>query len=94
MRIKNTTDLLNEDIRKIISFVRPSGISNFDVMVKNGRVLVGKAYWRGSGYHSTANPFVVCRLPDDKYPRILKTYQIGQLKGKRYFLLDKVEAGV
>ena len=91
MRLKNTTDLTNEDVRKIIYFVRPPNISNFDVMVKNGKALAGRAYYKGSGYHSTAHPFVVCRLPD-KYPKTLKTYQIGQLRGKKYFLLNKMEA--
>src|SRR3990167_10614729 len=111
MRITNTTDIQNELIREIISFVRPSGISKFDVMVKNGEQIAGKAYSKGSSYDATADPFVVCRVPEDKgikrtylqmgavilkqpvnnYPRILITYQIGHLKGKRYWLTNRIE---
>src|SRR3990167_3080876 len=115
MRITNTTDIQNELIREIISFVRPSGISKFDVMVKNGEQIAGKAYSKGSSYHATADPFIVCRVPENEgikkshldigkltgkislkkkvtnYPRILKTYQIGHLKGKRYWLANRIE---
>lgn len=76
MRIENFTDVSNERIREIIRFVRPSGISNFDVMVKNysrvkcvngyeikkGGIGRGMAYRKGSSYHSTSNPFVVVSI--------------------------------
>lgn len=110
MKLKNTTEIPNDKIREVIQFVRPSGIKNFDVMVRNGEYLAGRAYTQGSGYHSTASPFVVCRVPKEaktieiisggifrkqdtpNYPRKLKTYQIGQLKGRRYYLADRIEA--
>lgn len=71
MRLKNYTDISDDQIRSIIRAVRPSGISNFDVRVSNygvGRYLrgkngcVGRAYSGGSGYHDRAVPFVVVRL--------------------------------
>ena len=59
MRVKNTSKFDTETVRKIVKFVRPSGISKFDVMVKNtasGRG--GRCYYKGSGYHATADPFI------------------------------------
>lgn len=107
MRVKNTTSIPNEVVKEVIKFVRPSGISNFDVMIKNGESLAGKAYCNGSTYHSNSSPFVVCRLPEfkkvmnrstmaivkkDKYPCKMTPYQYGHLKGRRYWLADRVEA--
>lgn len=69
MRVTNTTNLDNELIREIIKFVRPSGISNFDVMVKNSgdKYIAGTAYTQGNNtYHATNHPFVVCRIPTGK----------------------------
>ena len=61
MRLTNHTDIPSDWIRSVIRAVRPGGISNFDVRVSNssGHRGKGKAYTRGSGYHSTANPFIV-----------------------------------
>jgi hypothetical protein len=59
MKLRNTTDVPDEQVREIVRIVRPSGIANFDVMVKNGRYYRGRAYWGGSGYHFTGSPFVV-----------------------------------
>jgi hypothetical protein len=51
-------------IRAIIRAVRPTGVANFDVRVSNtkGRGCAGRAYTNGSGYHATADPFVVVRI--------------------------------
>lgn len=116
MKITNTTNLDNELIRDIIRFVRPSGITNFDVMIKNSgdRHIAGRAYVSGKcSYHATNSPFVVCRIPTGKdkvihgfkgsrdnpvtwiekhYPQRLFTYQIGHLKGKRYYIANRTEA--
>ena len=35
MRLRNTTDIPDEYVREVIRFVRPPGISNFDVEVRN-----------------------------------------------------------
>jgi len=64
MRLKNYTDIPNERIKEIIQFVRPSGISNFDVRISNlnGTTARGRAYYGGSGYHDRACPFIVVSL--------------------------------
>lgn len=116
MKIKNTTEIPNEIVREVIQFVRPSGISNFDVMVKNsgGRWVAGRAYVSGKcSYHETSSPFIVCRIPKKSktthgwrtaidttpvshtrihFPQKLTTYQIGHLKGRRYWLANQIEA--
>ena len=96
MKLKNTTDLPNELIREIIRFVRPPGIRNFDVMVKNnltGHYLGGHAFMYGSDYHDRKRtPFVVLRVtPRMNRPRRHWTYQYGQLKGRRYYLANREE---
>ena len=65
-KLRNTTDIPDEQVREIIRLVRPSGISNFDVMVKNGRHYKGMAYWSGSGYHATNDPFITLHLAPEK----------------------------
>ena len=67
MRLKNYTDIPDETIRNLIRAVRPSGISNFDVRVTNGKRFTGKAYTRGAGCHETANAFIICRIPQKKH---------------------------
>lgn len=63
MRLKNHTDIPSDFVREVIRAVRPSGISNFDVRVSNGKRFAGRAYTQGSGYHDRAAPFIVCRIP-------------------------------
>lgn len=93
MRIKNYTNIPTALIRKIVRLVKPSGVSNFDVMVKNSKYrFCGRAYPRGSGYHDSANPFVVARITShaDIFPlRTLKP-RGGYLGG--FLLLSKEEA--
>lgn len=133
MRVKNTTNIPAEIVRDVIRFVRPPGISNFDVMLRNstGRYVAGRAYTQGSGYHSRAVPFIVCRVPTETlprweitremggrmrrfttaererpiamkgekwtrknvpvYPLMLSPYQRGQLRGKRYYIANRIE---
>lgn len=63
MRLKNYTDIPNEEIRAIIAAVRPSGIANFDVRVSNcDRAGRGRAYSKGSVYHDRACPFIVVSI--------------------------------
>lgn len=63
MRIKNYTNISDERIRQIIKFVRPNGISNFDIRISNSQKLFGgTAYWAGSTYHNTGNSFIVVRV--------------------------------
>lgn len=96
MILKNThKKLSNEVVRAIIKFVRPSGVKNFDVMIKNSDGgIAGTCYPEGSSYHATRNPFIVCRVPFDKFPRMMKPYQYAQLKGKSYPIMNLEEACV
>jgi hypothetical protein len=64
MRLKNYSNIPNERIIEMILFVRPSGISNFEVRISNCvKGYRGKSYSKGSAYHSTANPFIIARIP-------------------------------
>lgn len=63
MRLKNTTTIPDSIIREVIRFVRPPGISGFDVRVSNTRVgVAGTAYHEGCSLHDRACPFVVLRV--------------------------------
>ena len=71
MKIKNTSKIYdNELVRKVIDFVRPPNVRNFDVMLKNSQYGIrGRCYTQGCAYHSTASPFIVaCISPRVKYP--------------------------
>jgi hypothetical protein len=74
MRLKNHTDT-HDKIRQMIQFARPNGISNFDVRISNSKAIFrGRAYYEGSGYHDTPNPFVVVRVTKDEnaFPYFVK----------------------
>lgn len=64
MQLTNTTKIENEKIRELIRFARPSGISNFDVMIKNYQHFGarGRAYSKGSSYHYSNNAFIVVSI--------------------------------
>lgn len=64
MQLNNSTNIPDEKIRAFIRFTRPSGISNFDVMIKNNghRGARGRAYTGGSSYHYSNNAFVVVSI--------------------------------
>lgn len=83
MKIKNTNKRFgNELIRQVINFTRPPNISNFDVMIKSSKYAYSAhAYSNGSGYHTTANPFIVVRIGEIKFPLI----KIG---GKGYLCMQ------
>jgi hypothetical protein len=75
MRLKNYTDISDDKIRQIIKFVRPNGISNFDVRISNSKgIFAGTAYWEGSTYHDTPNPFIVVRITKNEsaFPYFVK----------------------
>ena len=93
MRIKNYTDISDDKIRQIIQFVRPNGISNFDVRISNSQkhIFRGRAYIEGSTYHDTANPFIVIRVTKDenafpyfvRYKSYTRTkFKLNQQSGK------------
>jgi hypothetical protein len=93
MQIRNSTSIPNETVREIIRHARPPGISNFDVMVKNGEYgLCGRAYHAGSGYHYSRRPFVVLRVGPARRPFRVSPYQYRQHKGRSYWIADRTEA--
>jgi hypothetical protein len=82
MKLKNHTDIPTDFIKEVIRFVRPSGISKFDVRVVNhvGTAGRGVAYPRGSGYLNTAPPFVIASIaPRKRFKRYVATGSGGYL---------------
>lgn len=72
MRLRNATEIPDAVVREVVRFVKPPGVSGFDVRVGRGgcgTVFKGRAYTRGSGYHDRAVPFVNVYLGDVRYPR-------------------------
>ena len=61
MRLRNYTDIDDVLIRRMIAFAVPSGVTGFDVRISNlgGGGVRGRAYYRGSGFHDRACPFVI-----------------------------------
>jgi len=89
MRLRNTTDIPNATIREVLKFVMPPGVTNVrvDVQNKNGYHLGGHAE-PAIRWHR-----VLLRIGNGKgtYPCKQQTYQYGQLKGKRYYLANRIE---
>lgn len=83
LSIRNHTPIPDDVIRAAVAFVRPPGIQGFTVYVCKSRYdYAGWATDRG----------IKLRIGvDSRYPRKLRTYQIGQLKGRRYYLGSLVE---
>jgi len=78
----------------MISFVRPPGISNFDVRISNSqtRDYRGCCYYNGAHCHATANPFIVVRVTRNE--NYFPVYTIPK-KGRGYIdhiLLSRDEA--
>lgn len=94
MRLKNYTDIPDDKIREIISFVRPARISNFDVRISNSKrwTHCGGCYVDGANCHATVNPFIVVRITqNESYFPMYTTHK----KGKGYIdhlLLSREEA--
>lgn len=68
MRLRNTTTIPNETARDVLRFVCPSGVSGYDVELRNARcgsVLKGRAYTQGSGYHDRAGAFVTLYVAEN-----------------------------
>lgn len=74
MRLINKTKIPNELIRAIIRFVRPAGIKGFKVQVSNT-----KGHYHGRGGRGRIRVWFNTK---QKFPRILTTYQYGQLKAR------------
>lgn len=114
--VRNTTELDRATVAEVIRFIldRLPPLPEFDVQLRNGRSMAGRAYCRGSSYHDNSRPFVVLRVPPQQrekcgvvvgqdhqrtlhyvtrwyYPRKLWVYQRAQLKGRRYYVANRVE---
>jgi hypothetical protein len=84
LRLENYTNIPNDKIREMISFVRPPGISNFDIKIKNYKFGThrGRCYPEGCpGYHDTANPLVVVSIT--KNEKVFPLYESAK-KGSGY----------
>jgi hypothetical protein len=46
-----------DEIKELIGFVKPPGVSGFDVWIKSGESHSGRAYYAGSEYRSTNGNF-------------------------------------
>lgn len=70
MRLKNYTDFSDSDIREIIQFTKPSGVTKFDISFKNcAGAFRGRAYSQGCSYHNTASPLVIVSIgKENRYP--------------------------
>lgn len=67
IRLRNTTNISDDTLRKLIRAVVPPNCGRFDVEVRNSsRSYAGAAYTGGSSYHATRHPFIVLRLPRDE----------------------------
>lgn len=65
MRLRNTSGIDNDLARKIINFVRPSGLSKFDVMLKNSsHPYGGMAYYIGLARQNSFLSTIRRNLPD------------------------------
>ena len=93
MKLRNATDIPDAVVREVLRFVKPSGVSGFDVrlgVAGCGSVMKGKAYTQGSGYHCNAQPFVNLYLGNVTYPRKPSAGPRANYLPRPY-LADKVE---
>lgn len=63
-RLRNSTDFPPEIVKAVEAFVMPpGGVGAYDLELRNsGGETCGRAYAYGSGYHTSARPFIVVRL--------------------------------
>lgn len=64
-RLRNSTDIPDALVRHVADFVMPpGGLRAWDLELRNTAhgATCGRAYWHGSGYHTTVRPFVVVRV--------------------------------
>ena len=70
MRLKNYTNLPSDQVRAVVRAVCPPGVTCFDVRISNGQAFRARAYPQGSGYHATADPFIVCIIQKKEHVTI------------------------
>ena len=80
-RLRNTTDIPDALVREIEALVMPpGGVGAYDLELRNTtRGAGGRAYWKGSGYHSTARPFIVVRIGPEQWRKAIKPANPGYL---------------
>jgi hypothetical protein len=77
---RNYTDIPDTEVRAIYEAVLPPGLPAHDVRISNSaRGFRGRAYAKGSGYHASARPFVVCAIPTTE--RVARTRMVTRHKG-------------
>ena len=79
VRLRNSTSIPDETVRRVVDWIAADlGIAGFDVECRNSEHHYGgKAYSSGSGYHSTARPFVVLRLGESSRDGWQSTHPSG-----------------
>lgn len=93
MQITNTTNIPTKTIREIIQFVKPNGVTKYDVMVKNSSsAWAGRAYYQGSSFHHTSNHFIVVRIGGDKHFPIKRLRYKGHKTSPTYWINSRIEA--
>jgi hypothetical protein len=90
MKFKNYTNVDNEVLREIIRFVKPSGVSGFDISFKNlgSGAMRGMAYSEGCSYHDTANPLVIVSIGRTVIPHRMRGLKPGYLSTDIYSRLE------
>ena len=108
-RLRNTSGISDTTVRQVCDWITVDlCIAGFDVECrKSTSKLAGRAYTKGSAYHSTARPFVVLRVGTEsrwplakradlktvrRFPCTVAPYQYAQHKGRRYVLANRIEA--
>lgn len=85
MKIKNYTDYSVKDLREIIKFVKPSGVSKFDISFKNCQYAYrGMAYTEGCSYHDSPAPLIIVSVGK----RTDFPIRVEKRKGKGYLPVD------
>jgi hypothetical protein len=85
MKIENNTKFPTELARKLIEFARPSGISKFQVRIRNtGYSYKGRAY-------TFRNRIDIFYNHKNKYPRYYHPYQLCGQKGKKHWVANATE---
>ena len=82
MRIKNTNKSFStQQIKDIVRFVKPNGVSNFNINIKNSKgKWGGRAYVSGCHYGKNAGRvLVVVRIGENRFPFRYKPRRSGYL---------------
>lgn len=77
MRFRNTTSVPDTLLREVIRFVQPSRVTRVKVEVRNAANVHGGASWTNARRVGLRFDLT------NHYPRWIRPYQRGQLKGRR-----------